>query len=356
MLFHFVDALAKVSPQCEIFLFTDESLKDEEFSQSPYRVVVEQAVSPLLQRLFDFWMAFQLPALMVKHEIDVFFSPNTKFPFTSIPCFTTVHGLEWYFYPQGYTLLERIKQWTWFRLCTRYSAGIITFSENTKSDIKKICSHLSIPMCMVHEGIGVQFRQLGSEELSPAILLKHGIRQPFILSVCSLDPRKNLDTLILAFAGAVRESGVSHQLVLVGKSGRNAERLHRLARDCGVWERICFAGYISDEELVQLYNHAQLFVYPSKYEGFGLPVIEAMASGIPVITSNVSSLPEVANGAALLVDPYSVTELGEAIVRCLKDDLLRKSLSHAGLERASRFSWVEMTRRICEFMQEEWRA
>lgn len=353
MLFHFLDSLAAVQPQYEYLLFVDKPLGNDLFSKAPYRIIVEPLKFPTLQRFFDFWLAFQLRDLIRRHQVEVFFSPHTKFPFVSIPCYTTVHGLEWFFYPSGYGLLEKIKQWTWFRLCTKYSAGIVTFAENTAADIKKICRHLEIPVCVSHEGVDGHFRMIGREEVSPQVLEKFRIRKPFIVSVCSLDPRKNLDSVILAFAELVKEENICHQLVLVGKSGGAASRLHRLAEMSGLGEQVRFTGYVGDEELLQLYNQAELFIYPSKYEGFGLPVIEAMACGTPVITSNVSSLPEIAHGAALLVDPYSISEIKSGIFKCLSDHAFRESLKSTGIERAKKFSWFEMTQKILKFMQEE---
>lgn len=350
VLFHFLENLPLVGFADEVFLFTDSPFEEESLLRMPFRVILVPLRMRPLQKVFDCWLSLQLRPLLKAHDITVFFSPHTKFPFSRLPRYTTIHGLEWYYHPSGYTLVEKIKQWVWFQAATKASAGIVTFCENTRQDIDRICRGNRPPVCVVPEGFGSHFRVLGRRERSQEALGRYGIRPPFVLSVCSLDPRKNLDRLIDSFAAAVRETAIPHQLVLVGKSGRMERRLRRLAEGSGVAGRIVFTGYVSDGDLVQLYNQAELFVYPSLYEGFGLPVIEAMACGLPVITSNGSSLREVAQDAAILVDPVSSSQLKDQIVRCLTDDACRSALSTAGLQRACHFSWLEMTTGICKLM------
>ena len=177
-----------------------------------------------------------------------------------------------------------------------------------------------------------------------------GIAPPFILSVCSLEPRKNLDGLLRAFAALVQREGIPHQLVLVGQPKWRSGRLWEQVEALELEGRVCFTGYISDELLVQLFNQAAVFVYPSKYEGFGLPILEAMACAVPVVTSTGGALAEVAANAAILVDPESETALAEAMLKGLRDRVLRQRLVRAGLERAQLFSWQQMTRRICQFI------
>lgn len=350
MAFHFMENLAQTVQGHEYVLFVDKALDGNVCSQWPYPIVVEPVRFPILQRLCDIWIIYQMRGLIAKYGIDLFFTPFDKFPISSIPCYTTIHGMEWYFCPSDYRLLERIKQWVWFQLSIQFSTGIVTFTKNTRDDIWKVRSHSRIPICVVPEGVDSKFRPLNQGELSPQILDRLQLRAPFILSVCSLEPRKNLDALIRAFAIVVNRHQVPHHLVLVGKAGWKAERLHLLAASLGIEERVCFAGYIPDEEVVQLYNQAALFVYPSKYEGFGLPLLESMACGLPVVTSIRGALAEVAGDAAILVDPFSDTDLAAGILRGLSDESLRASLILSGLERVSQFSWAEMTRRICEFI------
>jgi glycosyltransferase involved in cell wall biosynthesis len=159
--------------------------------------------------------------------------------------------------------------------------------------------------------------------------------RPYVLAAGTLEPRKNLERLLDAWAQLAPALRDAHELVLVGPAGWEADSILGRARGAGV--RI--TGYVPDEELAALYGGCELFCYPSLYEGFGLPVLEAMRAGAPVITSNVSSLPEVAGDAAVMVDPLSVDAIGSAIARLLVDPDERARLRNAGRARAAAFSW-----------------
>jgi glycosyltransferase involved in cell wall biosynthesis len=167
-----------------------------------------------------------------------------------------------------------------------------------------------------------------------------------------LEPRKNLVRLVRAYA-ALRQSGViSHQLVIVGQAHWQGSAIGREVNELGLSEEVVFTGYVPTDDLVTLYNAATVFVYPSLYEGFGLPILEAMSCGTPVITSNVASMPEVAGEAALLVNPRSEEDLAQTLERVLTDEMLRRELGEKGLRRASQFSW-EKTARLTLHAYEE---
>lgn len=349
VVFHFIASLPQLSESHEYLLFTTEPLPDA-FMKLPYRPVIEPARFPLVQRIFDAWLFHQLPALLKAHEVDVFYSPNTKGPWADLPVITTVHGLEWRYFSSGYSRWQRIKQRGWFEYAARRSAGIVTFSQHTHRDFLNMPHRLGMPVCVVPEGVGTLFRRLNPGERQTASLQRYGIAQPFILSVCTLERRKNIETLIRAFALLKRQRVSPHRLVLVGKHAPGATGLRGLAHKEGLASEVTFTGYVPDEDLVQLYNHADVFVYPSLYEGFGLPIVEAMACGVPVITTRRTSLPEVAGNAALLVDGLSVPELAGAMERLINDDRLSAEMAASGLERASQFSWIDMARRIMHFI------
>lgn len=350
MLFHFVDNVAAVNSGHRFVLFLDGQPTEEIRQRWPFEVVVEPVRYGKLQKVFDFWLALQLRPLLKQHNVDAFYAAHTKFPIAPVKRFVTVHGLEWHYYASGYKLTERLKQWFWFRACTRSCDGIVTFADHTLADIRGLAPKYSGPICVVPEGVDAKFRRVPPSGVVEAL----GIQTPFILSVCSLEPRKNIDTLIKAFAQA-RRAGVQHQLVLVGRSAWKANRLRKIVDDENLGDAVLFAGYVPDEQLVGLYNAADLFVYPSRYEGFGLPVLEAMACGTPVITSDGSALREVAGDAAVLVNPASAGDLADAIRRVTGDRALRQKLVAAGQERVRRYSWEAMARRICSFMTEHTR-
>jgi glycosyltransferase involved in cell wall biosynthesis len=168
--------------------------------------------------------------------------------------------------------------------------------------------------------------------------LVQALPRPYILNVGTLEPRKNLEGLLHAFARAKR-AGIPHTLVIAGARGWGDSRLAPLPEALGITDSVVFTGFVEDDDLPHLYGNADFFVYPSLYEGFGLPVLEAMACGTPVITANTSSIPEVAGDAALLVDPRSETDLAAAMVRLAGDGDLRGDLGLRGLSQAARFSW-----------------
>ncbi len=348
MLYNFLIALGEATRH-DIVLFVDTPPEEPIWRAPPFTLVPVPVRRPLLQRLFDLWLAVDLPAEIARHSIDVFYSPHTKFPWCRTPKIVTVHGLEWLLYPQGYTRVHRLKQWLWFTLCCRWSDGIVTFAENTLKDIRRARPGLRLPVLVVPEAAETIFRRLGADELDRTLPGRLGFAPPFVLSVCSLEPRKNIDSLIRAFGRLKRETGCAHALVLAGRPDRRFERLKAIARAEGVADDVVFAGYVSDADLVQLYNQAELFVYPSLYEGFGLPVLEAMACGTPVVTARASALVEVAGDAAILIDPYSVEDLANGLRKGLTDEALRRDLRARGLRHAAAFSWTRTATEIEAF-------
>jgi glycosyltransferase involved in cell wall biosynthesis len=177
--------------------------------------------------------------------------------------------------------------------------------------------------------------------------------EPFVLSVGDLQPRKNQIGLIHAFAKLVRAyPQLKHHLVLAGKETWFAGHVHAAARDSGVADRIRFFGFVSDSDLLQLYNACDVFAFPSFYEGFGLPPLEAMACGRAVVCSDTSAMPEVVDGAAILFDPYAVDEIVRAMADLLLDSELRARMERLGLQRAAHFSWEKSAQRTLDVFRE----
>ena len=225
---------------------------------------------------------------------------------------------------------------------------IITISECSKRDIVKVYGipekKISVTLLAADE------RYKADPEGSPGASLAK-LPRPYILNVGTLEPRKNLDGLIRAFARAKLE-GIPHTLVITGARGWGESRLAPLINELGLSASVFFTGFVEDEELPHLYRGADFFVYPSLYEGFGLPVLEAMACGTPVITSDSSSLPEVAGGAALLVDPQSDVEISTAILKLADDPDLRQVMREKGLSRSGRFSWADTSSETLKIYEE----
>jgi glycosyltransferase involved in cell wall biosynthesis len=191
---------------------------------------------------------------------------------------------------------------------------------------------------VIYSGVSRAFAPVGEEERERFRAQRVGGR-PFILHVGTLQPRKNVDVLIRAFAGARRAVGLPHMLVLIGARGWMFENLFRMVDAEGLRNHVLFADYVPPDELPLWYNASDLFAYPSAYEGFGLPVLEAMACGVPVVTSTASSLREVAGAAGCFVPPGSQEALQMAIVRVLGDRTFREGMIERGLNRAGEFTW-----------------
>jgi glycosyltransferase involved in cell wall biosynthesis len=198
-----------------------------------------------------------------------------------------------------------------------------------------------------------EFRPLPREAAQAAVLDRFSVSGPFILTVGDLQPRKNQIGLIRAFARLVRAyPQIKHKLALAGKDTWFAGRVREAARQSGVADRIHFFGFVSDDDLLRLYNACDLFAFPSFYEGFGLPALEAMACGRAVVCSSTSALPEVVDGAAILTDPYSVDEIARAMADLLLDSELRIRMERLGLRRAALFNWQNTAKRTLEVFHE----
>jgi glycosyltransferase involved in cell wall biosynthesis len=227
---------------------------------------------------------------------------------------------------------------------------ILTPSEFSRMSILRVYGDLAEEKVeMVPHAAAPEFRPVSREAAAAAVRDRLHIAGPFLLCVGDLQPRKNHIGLIRAFARLTESyPQLKHSLVLAGKETWFAGEIRRAARQSGAADRIHFTGWTSDEDLLNLYNACDVFVFPSFYEGFGLPVVEAMACGRAVVCSNTSSLPEVADSAALLVDPYSVEEIVRAIVDLLVDPGLRVRMERLGLQRAAHFNWERTARTTLE--------
>ncbi|HEV3168331.1 MAG TPA: glycosyltransferase family 1 protein, partial [Isosphaeraceae bacterium] len=257
-------------------------------------------------------------------------------PWSPCPTVVTIHDLSFLEYPNAFswrvrTMLSRLVPGSVAR-----AARVIAVSEWTKHDLVRRYGVPPEKIAVTPEAAPPGFSRLPDAQRRP---LPVAVREPFVLAVGNLEPRKNLARLIQAFGVVVREHGFTGQLVLVGKAHMRAGDAQQAARESGIESRVAFTGYVSHDDLMLLYNRASVFVYPSLYEGFGLPPLEAMACGCPVVASNVTALPEVLGDGALLVNPLSVEELAQAIAAVLQRPELAASLREKGAQRAASYSW-----------------
>ncbi|MEM7629136.1 MAG: glycosyltransferase family 1 protein [Planctomycetota bacterium] len=354
---HLADGLLPASRslarQDEVVLVTDGPFHESTGTLPGADVLTLPPASGLLARFMDTWIVRVLPPVLKHRGVDVLLTPHTKLPLSrDVKTVTTVHGLEWRFFPSGYPRIERLKQRVWFEAAIRRSAGMLTFAESTRRDVDRAAGRRKLPpVRVVPEGVAPHFRRLEAGEIDEhwPQAVPNGAR--YVLSVCTLDPRKNLPRLVAAFA-TIAQRHPALCLVLVGKTGPAEADIRAQAMSLGIADRLVFAGYVPDASLPSLYARASVFCYPSLYEGFGLPVVEAMACGAPVVTSNVSSLPEVAGGAAAIVDPLDDAAIAAAIDRVLTDSSYRDELVGRGFRRSEQFTWESTCRGVVSFLAE----
>ncbi len=255
----------------------------------------------------------------------------------------TVYDLIPLIFPKVYLPWRRVRSgWnlrSYYRFLKRVQQ-IVAISEHTRMDLIQILGIPKERITVIYPGLSPVFRPLEDDQKISGVLARYDIQHPYVLYVGSCDWRKNITGLLSAFSQFRRHGFEDFQLVLVGKDAPLKQgQLHLQASVLGLSESLRLTGFVSEEELVALYNAATLLVYPSFYEGFGFPPLEAMACGTPVVTSANSSLKEVADGCALLVNPHRDEELVEGMCRLAEDQGLRETLIRRGLARARQFTW-----------------
>jgi len=272
----------------------------------------------------------------------------------STPVVVSVHDVSFLEHPEYFTRDRAWQlQWTVRRTVNR-AAKILTGTEFSRKSILRVYGDLDEDKVVaVPNAAASEFRPISREAAAAAVRERFSIGAPFLLSVGDLQPRKNHIGLIRAFSRLVSSyPQLRHNLVLAGKPTWFADRVRDAARDSGVAGRIQFFGFVSDDDLLQLYNACDLMVFPSFYEGFGLPALEAMACGRSVACSNTTALPEVVDGAAILFDPYRVDEIARALADLLLDAELRARMERLGLQRAAHFSWQKTAEKTLEVFRE----
>jgi glycosyltransferase involved in cell wall biosynthesis len=304
--------------------------------------VSDRAMATLWHRL-----RLPLPVELFCGALDVFHSPDfTLPPVRRARTVLTVHDLSFMRVPQCSD--PRLRSYLLQAVPTsvRRADVVLADSECTKADAIELLGVDPAHVEVIYPGVERRFQPAQDAHALDAVRSRYRLPERFVLGLGTLQPRKNFERLIEAYARFKEEAGSEVNLVIAGGAGWMYEGIFRRVEELGVQDAVCFPGYVADEDLPALYTLADLFVFPSLYEGFGLPPLEAMACGTPVVTSNVSSLPEVAGDAALMVDPLDVAALAEAIQCVLKDTDLRDRIVRQGQEQARRFTWSGAARKL----------
>ncbi len=337
-------ALAKLERGPEIIAYTDRPIGDLEIA----RAVSAHSLRTRMLRARHGWLRAALPWRLWRDGVDLVHLPSTIIPpILPCPAVVTVHDLAWTRYPEIYAAADLAMQHRAVAGAAARAARIIAVSESTARDLRHRYPGAVDKIMVVPLGVSAEFSPEGPP-LSPAAFAGAGkLRKGYILYTGGLLPRKNLLRLVAAYSKVLSE-GPAPPLVLAGARTAHAEELAAVVRELGIERQVIFTGYVQRRDLPALYRGAGIFVYPSLYEGFGLPVLEAMASGAPVVTTNVSSMPEVAEEAAVLVDPESVDRLAWAISLYLTDEELGRTMTRRGLARSREFTWEQTARKTVE--------
>jgi glycosyltransferase involved in cell wall biosynthesis len=331
-------ALAELDDTSEYFIFTNRETGSE---LAPAKVnfhVVEQAVHAVSRPARIIWEQTRLPMAVTARQIDVLLNPGFTAPILcGCPQVTVFHDLQHKRHPEHFRWFD-LPFWRFLLFWSaQVSQTLIAVSEATRADLERFYRLPHEKIRVIPEGVEPKFFELA----------RRRCLEPFLLSVSTLHPHKNLERLLRMFA-EFRQTRPEFRLLIVGLRGFDAANLERLRDHLGLREAVEFTGWIPRDELYELYARAFAFLYPSTFEGFGLPVLEALAAGVPAACSSIEPLASMAGDAALQFDPMDDAALLEAMTRIVSDDRLRNQLADAGPRRAEMFSWTTTAQRTLD--------
>jgi len=318
-----VSELKKIKDDHDFILIRPESEKD--FS-TPQRFWWDQVI---------------LPKRAKKSRVDLLHQPSFSAPFFfSGPRVVTVHDIISILFPASIPFASRMFYSRWMPYSYRAATEIITISQSTKADIQSVLKIPEEKITVIPLAVDEKFKEKLSPDRVREVREKYKLPENYLLHVGTLEPRKNLEFLIDVFHELLNQKGnESLSLVITGKKGWYFEGLFEKVRELNLGERVIFTGYLDEKDKPALYHGAKIFVFPSLYEGFGLPPLEAMASGVPVISSNTSSMPEVVGEAGILLSPKNKTGWVKAISDVNQNEGLRLDMIQKNIAQVSKFSW-----------------
>ena len=313
-------------------------------------------VSKRIINLPRLWTQVGLALEVTFRPPDLLFIPAHTLPVMrppSLKTVVTIHDLGYEYLEQYHKFPGRLYLNKSTEYAVKNATHLIAVSQATKNDLVNKLGAASEKITVIHEGLDTNFykQSLRSDELNQSLLLRNKpaaktavktVKEKYhlgeyLLFVGTVQPRKNLENIVRAYAGV--SSKIKSDLVISGKKGWLDEKLYQLPKDLGLGDRVRFLGYTESPDMPALYSGAEALIFPSLFEGFGLPILEAFACGTPVLTSNVSSMPEVAGEAALLVNPNDIESISQGILQMTSNNILRNQLRRKGLERVKEFTW-----------------
>jgi len=355
-----IHSLAQVAPYHEYVLFVSRESRHF-FKELP--ACMRVVVLPAPARIRPFRVIFEqciLPFYIWSAKVDILHSLAFTSPLlVTCPSIVHIHDVGFRYWAERFSRLAILAQEIVVPRVARKSSRVITISQYARSEIASALGIQTSKISVVYGAHNHDLFHRGQSALrepDEGLTSKYGISCPYILSVASLHPHKNLDGLIRAYALLVADQNIAHQLVLVGHKRTSLAQIVDLIDTLNLRSRVILAGFVPNQDIASVYSHADVFVFPSFYEGFGIPPLEAMACGTPVVCSNMTALPEVVGEAAILVNPYDIEAIAASILQVLQDADLRTELVHRGLERVSLFSWEKAARETITVYEQVWSA
>ena len=344
VVFHLLDGLSKIPYDCSFVIYVEDSKSIELIPQDS-----RFSVRVLRPKIYPIWEQFTLPFCVIKDKLDILHCPGNSAPIflpRSVKLVISIMDVMFMF-PES----QLPKSSSWYqRIGREYLKFIVPFAAKraaaittiSSSSCKDILQYIDVPEDRVrviwlaaNHACGI----ISDVKKLRAVRRKFMLIEPYVLALGALDPRKNTETILISFLKFKQQFSGKMKLAVVGLPPKGIKRFRLLAENLGISNDVVFAGFLSENDLVALYNAAEMLIYPSLYEGFGLPVLEAMICGTPVITSPSGSIPEIADDAAFMVDPYDSDAIANAIKEVLTNKVLSDSLVKKGMQRAGMFSW-----------------
>lgn len=296
------------------------------------------------------WDQFKFPSIARQNKADLLHQPCFSAPLLfNGPVVVTIHDIISILFPQNIPFASRMFYSKWMPFSYAKAKHIISISESTKRDIMRVLKIPENKITVIHNGYDAKLKKKISEEEITKVRAKYSLPQDYLLHIGTLEPRKNLDFLIDVFCEAIKDKkNANLSLVITGKKGWYFEGLFEKVRKLELEEKVIFTGYIDEGDKGAIYQGAKIFTFPSLYEGFGLPPLEAMACGVPVISSNTSSMPEVIGDAGELISPKNKMAWVEAITRINGDEKLYKQMQSKNATQIEKFDWEKTAQKTIE--------
>ncbi len=339
--------LAFYYPDQAYFLFTPREIRnpDTKFFSASASFSVETPAA--YQR--PLWRSYGLRYRAKRRKIQLYHGLSNELPYdlgsTGIKTVVTIHDLVFKYYPQYYPVFDRLVYDSKFKYACQHADLVVAISESTKNDIVNFYGIAPEKIQVIYQSCDERFQQEKSKKLIEQTLKKYHLPSEFLLNVGSVNERKNLLGIVQAIQ--LLPADLQLPLVVVGEGQTYKNKVLQYLREQRIEKQVQFVQ-VDNEDLPALYQQARLFIYPSLYEGFGIPILEALCSGTPVLSSNLSSLPEAAGPDAMLVDPRSPDSIAAGISKTLTDEALRKKMTSAGYAHAQKFNGESLSRQMMD--------